>query len=148
MSKSLIYTASAAVRILKLAIKASQVRVEQWFNCVWVWVPGQLCRILSKAAFKAEFVAFRRANATALKVTRHLLTPNCFGVRNEDKGTLYTVTASQSAIACQCPDYQQQIEAFGKGACKHAYSVLNQLGYATLSDYLNSVQKSNLALES
>ena len=86
---NLIYNGSAAIRILKLAVRAAQVRVEQWANCVWCWIPGQFSRFMSKAQFKAEFVNFRRAGAKGLTVTPHSLTAGSYAGRTTIRAKLY-----------------------------------------------------------
>lgn len=135
---NLVYTVSAAARILGIVYGQSRITVQEWATVAWVWVKGQRPRFMSKAQFKAEFVAFRRKAAQALKVTRHLLDAHKFGVRNEAKGSLYEVEVTPTAIACQCQDYQQQLEAFGRGVCKHGFAVMNYLGYPTLAEYLQA----------
>lgn len=88
------------------------------------------------ATEKQAFVSRRKARARALTVTPWLMTPGHWTVRNETKGTTYDVVEYPTAIYCTCADYGNQLEAFGQGCCKHGYSVLNQLGFNSLSEYL------------
>lgn len=139
-SFNLVYSASAAVRILGASVHAAQVQVRQWFSVVWVWVPGSRPRFMSKAAFKQHFVEFRRAAAKALRVTRHLMSPTNFSVRNESNGSVYVLQAVSSGLVCECDDYQNQARFLGKACCKHGYAVLSHLGFSSLSGYLSAMQ--------
>ncbi|MDS3862380.1 hypothetical protein RIF25_16400 [Thermosynechococcaceae cyanobacterium BACA0444] len=132
----LIYTAANAARILGKRFQGLQIQV--WFNCVYVHTKGQFSRFISKASFKQMFVDFRKAGAKALTVTANLFVPNTFKVRNGTKDTAYDVLIIEKNITCGCEDYNNQMEAFNKGVCKHGYAVLNHLGYNSLADYVRA----------
>jgi hypothetical protein len=138
--ENLIYSASAAARILGIIYGHSRIVVREWCAVVWVWVPGHRPRFMSKTAFKRHFVERRKAAARALQVTQHLMNPNAFTVRNEDKGSTYIVQKVPAGLTCECEDYRNQVQFLGHGCCKHNYAVLNHLGFNSLSSYLNAMQ--------
>jgi hypothetical protein len=134
MKTNLIYTASAAARILGVALSQVPVVLQEWALVVWVHVRGKRPRFMSKAAFKAEFVKFRRNASNALRVEkRH---NNRYMVKNPKTNSQYGVTTGAASIVCDCPDYQKQVDAIGRGVCKHGYAVLNHLGHSTLAEYI------------
>jgi len=132
----LIYTAANAARIL--GKRFSNLTIQVWFNCVYVWAKGQFSRFVSKTAFKQMFVEFRKAGAKTLTVTANLFVPNTYTVRNEAKNSTYQVLTTGNAVTCECEDYNAQVQAFKKGVCKHGYAVLNHLGYNSLADYVRA----------
>ena len=132
-ASDLIYTAANAARIL--GKRFSNLVIEIWFNVVYLH-GVTLSRFMSKKAFKQQFVDFRKAGAKALTVTANLFAPNTFKVRNETKNTAYDVLIIEQHITCDCEDYNAQLQAFGKGVCKHGYAVLNHLGYNSLAAYI------------
>jgi hypothetical protein len=140
--ENLIYSASAAARILGIIYGHSRIVVREWCAVIWVWVPGHRPRFMSKAAFKRHFVERRKAAARALRVTQHIMNPTAFTVRNEAKGSTYTVQTVPAGLVCQCEDYRNQVQFLGHGCCKHSYAVLNHLGFNSLSSYL-SAEKSD-----
>ncbi len=138
--ENLIYSASAAARILGIIYGQSRIVVREWFSVIWVWVPGHRPRFMSKAAFKKHFVERRKAAARSLRVTQHLMDRSAFTVRNEDKGSTYIVQAVPAGLICECEDYRNQMQFLGQGCCKHSYAVLNHLGFNSLSSYLNATK--------
>jgi hypothetical protein len=42
---------------------------------------------------------------------------------------------------CTCDDFNNQLEFFGRGCCKHGYAVLNSLGCQSLEHYLAAVSE-------
>ncbi|MBW4553271.1 MAG: hypothetical protein KME35_19485 [Aphanocapsa sp. GSE-SYN-MK-11-07L] len=140
--ENLIYSASAAARILGIIYGQSRIVVREWFSVIWVWVPGHRPRFMSKAVFKHHFVERRKAAARALRVTQHIMNPTAFTVRNEDKGSTYTVQTIPTGLVCECEDYCNQVQFLGQGCCKHNYAVLNHLGFKSLSSYLNATKAS------
>jgi hypothetical protein len=138
--ENLIYSASAASRILGIIYGQSRIVVREWFSVIWVWVPGHRPQFMSKAVFKRHFVERRKAAARALRVTPHLMDRAAFTVRNEDKGSTYTVQMVPTGLACKCEDYRNQVQFLGQGCCKHGYAVLNHLGFNNLSSYLNAAK--------
>jgi hypothetical protein len=140
--ENLVYSASAAARILGIVQSHSPIMVKEWVSVIWVWVPGYRPRFLSKAAFKKHFVERRKAAARTLLVTQHIMDDTSFTVRNEAKDSIYTVQKFPSSLMCDCEDYRNQVQFLGRGCCKHSYAVLNHLGFNSLSSYLNAA-KSN-----
>lgn len=55
---------------------------------------------------------------------------------NIHKQSFYQLTPTDNAIHCECIDYQNQINAFGKGTCKHGYALLSHYNLSSLSDYI------------
>ncbi len=100
---------------------------------------------LEKAEFKQLFVSDRQARSKSLTVTKHLNSGLNYTVRNEDNGHRYQVNLTSNAVRCECADYQKQIEAIGKGCCKHGYGVLGVLGFTSLADYIDSVKHGAIA---
>lgn len=137
-TNTFLYSAAATRRLLAIATRTVQIR--EFFYVVWVWVKGQRPTFIAKSRYKAEFVASRQRAARALSVLRQ--SPGHYG-------TVYTVTSSQPGqpayqvevagthIACTCEDWANQLDRFGKAACKHVYATLQHLGHETLAGYLN-----------
>jgi hypothetical protein len=144
--ENLVYSASAAARILGIVHGHSPIVVREWFSVIWVWVPGYRPRFLSKAAFKRHFVERRKAAARALLVTQRIMDDDAaFTVRNEAKDSTYTVQKVPSGLICDCEDYRNQVQFLGRGCCKHSYAVLNHLGFNSLSSYLNATKSKHPA---
>jgi hypothetical protein len=135
-ASDLIYTVANAARILGKRFQGLTIQV--WFNCVYIHAKGQISRFMSKTAFKQMFVDFRKAGAKALTVTKDLFISGLFKVRNETKNTAYDVLIVEQHVTCGCEDYQAQLNAFGKGVCKHGYAVLNHLGFTSLADFVRA----------
>ena len=65
-AQELIYSVSNAIRIL--GRKYNGIKVQVWFNCIYVWAKGQVSRFVAKAQFRHQFVAFRKQGAIGLNV--------------------------------------------------------------------------------
>jgi hypothetical protein len=134
--KELVYTVSAARRILGEFL--APIQVVKFWRSVWVWVKGRRPRFMSKAAFKNEFVRFRSFAAKTISVTKNLFDSSKFSVRSQSRDRLYELEATNNSITCTCRDFRDQIDAFGRGVCKHGYAVLGVLGFSNLRDYIDS----------
>jgi hypothetical protein len=132
---NILYSISAVRRMLGIAQGVS-IRIQKFFFVIWVHVAGQRPTFISKKAFRQHFVDHRKAAARGLTATRDLFSPHIFRVRNEAKGTLYTIQTFTGGILCDCEDFKNQAQFFGKACCKHAYAVLFQLGHIDLRDYI------------
>jgi SWIM zinc finger len=132
---NLLYSVAAVRRMLGLADDVA-VQIREFFKVIWVWVKGKRPTFISKYAFKVHFVDRRKAAARALTVTPNLFLSHIFTVRNETKATTYKVNVQIGGILCECDDFSNQAQFFGKACCKHAYAVLNHLGFASLADYI------------
>jgi hypothetical protein len=68
-------------------------------------------------------------------------------VRNEIKGTEYTVLPLIEHLECNCPDWKNQSIAFDtdKVCCKHVFGVIRFLGFSQLSEYEEYVQEQMIA---
>lgn len=138
-AQELIYLVSNALRIL--GRKYHGLTIEVWVNVIWVWGKKQVCRFISKAKFRQQFVDFRKAGSKVLEVTKDLFEPDTYHVYNPLKDSRHHVTierSHKSLLQCTCGDYNNQIQTMGKGVCKHGYAVLTELGYSSLADYIQS----------
>ena len=68
-------------------------------------------------------------------------------VRNEIKGSEYTVLPLIDHLECNCSDWKNQSIAFDtdKVICKHIFGVLNYLNFKTLDEYEEWVNKQMIA---
>jgi len=136
-SFNILYSVSAVKRLLGLGDRIA-VKIQEFSFVIWVWVKGQRPTFISKKAFKQHFVDRRKTQARGLVVTRNAYQSCSYSVRNEAKNSIYKVVLGATAIACECEDYRNQTEFFGRGVCKHGYAVLAQIGYSSLKDYLQN----------
>jgi hypothetical protein len=120
-----------AARTLATVYRAIKSITEMWKVCAIV-VAGQRCRFVSKKSLAAAFVAFRKESARQVVITR--TSTDTFRAVGRD--TVYTVTATDTAITCDCQDYKNQIDSLKRGVCKHGYAALNILGFDSLAAYL------------
>jgi hypothetical protein len=137
---SLIFTKSAAARVM--GISASQiVRFEVWVSVCFVIVKGQRPTFVSKKKFYANFAEYRqqqgqelRASGKVTKVSASRYTVDS----NRAESGFYLLEVQPDRIVCECRDYRDQVEQWGKGVCKHGYAVMGQLGLGSLQDYLRA----------
>ena len=134
-AQNLLYSKSAIARMEGIEPQ-DVLRLEVWANCIFVIIRGRRPRFYSKTAFKIHFVEWRRAAARALSATRNVFNPLIWYVRNETKGTAYRVQTFRGGAICECEDFKNQSQFFGRACCKHMYSVLFQLGHGSLSEYI------------
>jgi hypothetical protein len=128
----MIYNRTNTARALNTIYGAITKITELWKVCCVV-VKGQPARFVSKSLIKAAFVAFRKAGAKQVVITR-LGQTNTF--RAVGRTETYTVTATDTAITCDCQDYKNQVEQLKRGCCKHGYAALSILGHDSLAAYL------------
>lgn len=134
--KKLVFNKTIASELL--GILPHQIKkVEEWANCVYVW-GAKISRFISKQKFLQAFVDVRKERAKSLIVQE--VSPTEFAVFNPDNHHNYLVEFSGTKIECGCEDYNNQVSAFGKGACKHIYASLFYRGYSSLKHYENSVK--------
>ena len=133
---NILYSAAAVRRLLGLGAWV-EVQIREFAWVIWVWVKGRRPTFIGKARFRQHFVDWRRGQGSALVVTQDL---DSFGVINPGKETVYQVEARSDGVFCTCDDFNNQLEFFGRGCCKHGYAVLAYLGLSSLADYLR-VQK-------
>jgi len=133
---NILYSAAAVRRLLGLGAWV-EVQIREFAWVIWVWVKGRRPTFIGKARFRQHFVDWRRRQGAALVVTQDL---DSFGVVNPGKETVYRVEARRDGVFCPCDDFNNQLEFFGRGCCKHGYAVLGFLGLSSLADYLG-VQK-------
>lgn len=139
-ASNLIYSVSAAARILGIFYGQSRIVIQEWASVVWVWVKGRRPQFISKRVFLQHFADWRKAQARGLKVTQHLFTPTSYTVRNEPKNSTYEVEVIGDRVQCQCEDYRNQEQFFSgqRYACKHSYAVLFHLGFDSLAAYIQA----------
>lgn len=135
--KYFIYNHAAVARMLGITVNLV-IRVEKWFNCIFVIVKGRRPRFWKKSSFTNHFAEWRRKQAEDLKALR--IDRNKFQVFNSSKGSTYLVELQQEGINCICEDFRNQLKIFKKGCCKHGYAALNQLGFSKLSEYIEHHQ--------
>ena len=133
---NILYSTAAVRRLLGLGGWV-EVQLREFAWVIWVWVKGRRPTFIGKARFRQHFVDWRRGQAGGLVVTQDL---NSFWVVNPGKQTNYRVEARRDGVFCTCDDFNNQLEFFGRGCCKHGYAVLGYLGLGSLADYLQ-VQK-------
>jgi hypothetical protein len=132
---NLLYSKSAIARME--CVNAEDVlRLEVWHSVVFVIIRGRRPKFYSKKAFKVHFVQLRQARAKALVATQNLFNPNVYYVRNETKGTAYTVNFFTGGVVCECEDWKNQSQFFGMAACKHIYSCLTLMNFSSLRTYI------------
>lgn len=141
-STSILFSASSVRRVLGLKPSAA-VSFRVWAFVVWVHVPGQRPTMISKKKFYQHFAAHRQQQGQQLRAE---------GKVSKISGTRYTIDSNSALsgfymvelhpdrVACECPDYGNQIQFFGRGICKHGYGILATLGLTTLSDYLQAAE--------
>ena len=133
-SLNLIYSAAAVRRMVGDAFPV--VRVEKWWKVCLVVFKGCRPRFMSALAFRRHFVEWRKAQARALNVVRHLALPHVFYVRNETQKSAYQVQVITGGLLCECEDFKNQARFFGQACCKHGYAALGYLGFETLSGWI------------
>jgi len=132
----MLYTDKAAKRLLNSAdAYITSVEPDGAFVS-WRADDGQCKGFIPEAKFVDLFIGDRKARAKGIQVTENAFYPGYFTAYNSYTESRYNLKASETTIQCQCPDYQNQIEHFGKGCCKHGYAVLNAQGFNSLADYI------------
>lgn len=143
-AQNILYSVSAARRILGIYYPEIKVRIQVWKTVVWVYSEGKRPTFISKSVFKNHFVEWRKQQAQSLVVSKEEWIPEGYNVFNPKKNTSNLVIVKSDRVTCGCEDYANQIEFLGKGCCKHGYAVLRHLGCRTLAEYL-AVQKQPVA---
>jgi hypothetical protein len=142
-STSILFSASSVRRILGLKPSAA-VSFRVWAYVIWVHVPGSRPTMISKRAFYQHFAAHRQQQGQQLradgKVSRISGTRYTIDSNKAESG-FYMVELHPDRVACECHDYGNQIQFFGRGICKHGYAAIGQLGLTTLSDYLRAAEQ-------
>lgn len=141
--QELIFTSRAAERIVygTTNYRISDLYLDSGAKKVVVQVArSNRLIVLDVRDFIANFIETRIEKAKKLKIVRQ--TDICYIVYNPQNSHSYGVTSHGDRLVCECQDYQNQVEAWGKGCCKHGYKVLNHLGFDKLADYIkaNEVQ--------
>jgi hypothetical protein len=92
---------------------------------------------VSVAWLKAAFVHLRQAGSEGVMFQK--VSPTSYAVDGHTAiYFVHTDSEATTGIDCTCPDYEVQVKEFGKGCCKHAYAVLNFLGFKSLKDFMQS----------
>ena len=139
----LLYSFRSAARILDLNTEDIAALTPQPENCLVEFNNKPWQAVIPKQEFVNLFISDRRAKSRVLIATKHLDNKNKWTVWNEEANTRYEVTVYRDKVVCTCPDWDNQSLAFGhtQVCCKHCYSVLAQLGYGSLKDYLKAWQE-------
>jgi hypothetical protein len=142
-STSILFSAASVRRVMGLKASAA-VSFRVWAYVIWVHVPGSRPTMISKRAFYQHFAAHRQQQGQQLRAE---------GKVSKISGTRYTIDSNTASsgfymvelhpdrVACECHDYGNQIQFFGRGICKHGYGVLATLGLSTLSQYLQAAEQ-------
>ena len=141
--ESFVFTKSAALRLLD-ATCVNDLQV--WANCIWVKFYKQVgsklkcfVRFVSKSKFYNQFAIDRKYRSRSVTVTQNVFNKDQYSARSSRGNDLYHLEVFDSAIACTCDDYKNQVNLFSSYAsklCKHGYAVLSKLGFSSLSDYI------------
>ncbi len=134
-AQELIYSVSNAIRIL--GCKYNGIKIQVWFNCIYVWAKGQVSRFVAKAQFRHQFVNFRKQGAMGLNVQQVPFEDGEFLVGSSTGETAYLVQCLTDKLVCTCQDYQTQAAVMKKACCKHCYATLNHLGFGSLAEYVS-----------
>ena len=102
---------------------------------------------IDKSEYKKDFVKIRRNRGLHLSVTQDLDLPSLYAIKNNQNRHYHLVETYDEEIYCDCKDYENQIEGFGKGCCKHGYAVLKLMGLTTLRDYIKRTESDRLEIE-
>lgn len=125
---SIFITKAATSRIFDVPPK-DVVKVQEWATVVWVHIVGCRPQFVSKKRYISDAITTRKANAE--QVTLQMVGDQLW---ETSKG--YLVSVNANGASCSCKDFENQQQAFGRGCCKHAYAVLNQLGFSSLGAYM------------
>lgn len=142
---NLVYSQSAAARILGLSYEFIE-RIQYFETGIWVKVIGKKPTIISKKVFRQHFVDYRKSRSHNLIAISNTKLKRAWDVYNPHQDTWNRVLLHRDKITCTCCDYENQIRLLSKGCCKHAYKVLFELNFNSLSDYINYVQKDKIAV--
>ncbi|XGB42866.1 MAG: hypothetical protein LVS60_03340 [Nodosilinea sp. LVE1205-7] len=134
---NILYSAAAVRRLLGLNASSS-VQLKKFAWVIWVWVKGRRPTFISKRVFLQHFVEWRKAQSRGLRVTALLSPARHYSVRNPSRNTAYLVEQRSDGVFCTCDDFNNQLEFFSQGCCKHGYAVLRQLGWSSLQAYLQA----------
>ncbi|MFZ4641637.1 MAG: hypothetical protein ACOYMP_14750 [Nodosilinea sp.] len=134
---NILYSAAAVRRLLGLNPSA-QIQLKKFAWVIWVWVKGRRPTFISKGVFLQHFVEWRKAQGQGLRVTRRRDLANHYTVRNPRQSTAYMVEQRADGFFCTCDDFNNQLEFFSRGCCKHGYAVLSHLGWSSLNEYLQA----------
>ena len=142
LADKLIYTRKAAARLLNVEDDSVEfVHVADNFILVGTFNDSVK---LDKKEFIDVFVNDRKARSQNMTVTQNVDNGSRFTVRNEDNGHRYQVQLYSDGVTCQCADFHKQVDALGRGCCKHTYATLGAYGFGSLGDYLKSVKSEKL----
>lgn len=143
--ETLVYSAAAIARILECPAKHIT-NITVGADYVQCQRKGEAIA-MPRQALHNEFVRFRQVNGDRLRelglVTRESQT--VFQVQSQKLNETYHLELTPSAVHCSCEDYQQQTSILGKGVCKHGYAVLGALGFRTLSQFQETVERQALS---
>jgi hypothetical protein len=133
----LVFSVSAVRRVLGVSSELD-IKVRIWSKVLWVCVAGHRPTFVSKQALLLHFVEWRKASSRSMQVSQVTRGSDLFSVRNEGKSTVYKVQTYTGGIRCECEDFKNQARFLGQACCKHCYAVLGQLGFVSLTDYIEA----------
>lgn len=138
----LLYTVKSAARILQVKEEEIASLTPSQDKCLVEFNHKPWQALIPQTEFINQFISDRRASSRPLMPTQQINNGRKWTVWNETDDSRYEVTLSADKVKCNCPDWQQQAAAFGHElvCCQHCYSVLAQLKYTSLKDYLKAWQ--------
>ena len=138
----LLYTIKSAARILQVPEEEIASLTPSPEKCLVEFNNKPWQALIPQREFLNQFISDRRASSRSLMPTQQINKGRKWTVWNETDDSRYEVTLSSEKVQCNCPDWRQQAEAFGHElvCCQHCYSVLAQLKYTSLKDYLKAWQ--------
>jgi hypothetical protein len=142
-STSILFSAASVRRVLGLASGAA-VSFRVWAYVIWVHVPGSRPTFISKRRFYSHFAEYRQAAGQQIRASGKVskVSDTRYTVdSNSAESGFHMVELHPDRVACECHDYSNQVEFFGRGVCKHGYAAIGQLGLTTLAEYLKAAEQ-------
>jgi hypothetical protein len=130
-----IYSITAAVKILG---RKDILKLEIWARIIFVKFKNGQGRFMAKKDFWIEFHRSRKERARELVVSHY--GNDLYQVSSQSRLDPYFVSLNDD-IQCECKDYEEQAKAkFKHPMCKHGWALLNNLGFNSLSSYIQANQ--------
>jgi len=135
MNQAIVFTKTAALKILGSTAMPHQVNVEVWKQVIVVTAKGSRPKFVSKKAFYREFVDSRKERSH--EVTLHQQTSTEWIANTEGSKEYHNVKVQGKSLSCDCYDFVNQKKNMSGACCKHGYRLLFELGFDSLRDFEN-----------
>ncbi|WP_218080464.1 hypothetical protein [Anthocerotibacter panamensis] len=127
------FTKQATSRILGKEAREI-VQVIEWAYTVWVRFRRGSPRLVSKQAYRRDFLALRKQGALTVAIEEQ--SAFTFIATNRDNGNRYKLwVLAGMGYQCACEDFQRQVAVYGKGVCKHKIALNLYLGQPPLPEF-------------